>query len=45
MIIQTIDNASQLRDEFEKSGRKSQFTYQAIDLLFDYLSDMGADYV
>lgn len=42
-IIQTIDNASQFRDQFHKAGRGEQFSYEGLGLLFDYLDDMGED--
>jgi hypothetical protein len=42
-IIQTIDNASQFRDQFKQCGRGDQFSYEALGLLFDYLSDCGSD--
>ena len=40
-IIQTIDNASQFRDAFHHAGRGTQFSYEALGLLFDYFDDMG----
>jgi hypothetical protein len=43
MIYQTIDNASQFRDQFKQCGRADQFSYEALGLLFDYLSDCGSD--
>ena len=43
MIYQTIDNASQFRDQFHRAGRGDQFSYEALGLLFDYLSDCGSD--
>jgi hypothetical protein len=43
MIYQTIDNASQFRDQFHRCGRADQFSYEALGLLFDYLSDCGSD--
>lgn len=43
MIYQTIDNASQLRDAFHHAGRKDQFSYEALGLIFDYLNDCGSD--
>lgn len=43
MIYQTIDNASQFRDEFYRCGRGNQFSYEALGLLFDYLNDCGSD--
>jgi len=42
-IIQTIDTASQFRDEFQRCGRKDQFSYEALGLLFDYFDDCGSD--
>ena len=42
-IIQTIDNASQFRDEFYRCGRGDQFSYEGLGILFDYLDDMGED--
>ena len=43
MIYQTIDTASQFRDEFRRCGRADQFSYEALGLLFDYLNDCGSD--
>jgi hypothetical protein len=43
MIYQTIDNASQFRDQFRQCGRTEQFSYEALGLLFEYLSDCGSD--
>ena len=40
-IIQTIHNASQFRDAFHHAGRGTQFSYEALGLLFDYFDDMG----
>ena len=42
-IIQTIDNASQFRDQFHRAGRGDQFSHEALGLLFDYLNDCGSD--
>ena len=42
-IIQTIDTASQFRDQFHRCGRADQFSYEALDLLFDYLNDCESD--
>jgi len=43
-IIQTIDNASQFRDQFHARGRGDQFSYEALGLIFEHLSDYcGAD--
>lgn len=43
MLYQTIDTASQFRDQFHRCGRGDQFSYEALGLLFDYLSDCGSD--
>jgi hypothetical protein len=39
MIIQTISTAGQFRDQFARMGRKDQFSYQALGLLFEYFDD------
>ena len=36
---QTIDNASQFRDAFHRAGRGDQFSYEGMELLFDYLEE------
>jgi len=43
MLYQTIDTASQFRDQFHRCGRADQFSYEALGLLFDYLNDCGSD--
>lgn len=43
MLYQTINTASQFRDQFHRYGRGDQFSYEALGLLFDYLSDCGSD--
>ena len=43
MLYQTIDTASQFRDQFHRYGRGDQFSYEALGLLFDYLNDCGSD--
>jgi hypothetical protein len=43
MLYQTIDNASQFRDQFHRCGRGDQFSYEALGLIFDYLNDCGSD--
>lgn len=39
----TIDTASQFRDEFHRAGRKDQFSYEALSLLFDMFEDVSPD--
>lgn len=43
MLYQTIDNASQFRDQFHRCGRGGQFSYEALGLLFEYLDNCGSD--
>jgi hypothetical protein len=43
MIYTTIGNASQFRDEFHLCGRGTQFSYEALGLLFDYFEELGED--
>ena len=40
---QTI-NLSAFRDAFRRCDRQDQFSYEAQELLFDYLEDMDEDY-
>ena len=40
----TIDNVYQFRDAFHNAGRASQFSYDGLELLFDHLEDVDADY-
>ena len=42
-MYQTIDTASSFRDEFRHAGRKDQFSYEALGLLFDYLEAYEMD--
>jgi hypothetical protein len=37
-------NKSEFRDEFARRGRKDQFSYEALGLLFDYFEDCEPDY-
>ena len=40
MLTYTISTASQFRDEFARYGRKDQFSYDALGMLFDYFDDI-----
>jgi len=40
----TIDHVSQFRDAFHNAGRATQFSYEGLELLFDYLEDADSDY-
>ena len=39
----TITHTSQFRDAFRSAGRESQFSYEALGLLFDYFEDNAPD--
>ena len=43
MIYNTIDTASQFRDEFHAYGRGDQFSYNAFDALFEYYGHISED--
>lgn len=43
MIASTISNASQFRDEFHRCGRGSQFSYEGLEILFNYLDELSDD--
>ena len=43
MLIQIVRSASHIRDEFQTMARYDQFTYEAYEVLFDYLWDLGED--
>ena len=39
----TIDNASQLRDQIYKMGRSEQFSYEALELLYEFLEEAAPE--
>ena len=39
----TVDHAGQFRDAFHHAGRGKQFSYEALELLFDYLEEYDPD--
>ena len=39
----SIDNASQFRDQFYKMGRSEQFSYKALELLYDFLEEAAPE--
>ena len=41
-LINTIDTASQLRDEFRAFGRYDNFSYEAYQWLFDYFEEFDS---
>ena len=40
----SINHASQFRDAFFYAGRKDQFSYDGLGLLFDFLEEVDPDY-
>ena len=40
----TIDHVGQFRDEFSAHNRQNQFSYEALELIFDYLEENDSDY-
>jgi hypothetical protein len=40
---QTISHASQFRDAFHQAGRDSQFSYEALNMLYEYFEDVDPD--
>jgi hypothetical protein len=40
---QTVDNASQFRDAFRAMGRAGNFSYDGMELLFDYFEELNPD--
>ena len=43
MIYQTIDSSNQLRDEFRRFDRQNTFSYEGMELLYDFLENLGED--
>lgn len=41
-IVQTV-NLNQFRQEFYNYGRKENFSYKGLEILFDYLEDLSDD--
>ena len=40
----TIDHASQFRDQFNQAGRGDQFSYEALNMLYEYLEEVDPQY-
>lgn len=40
----TISNVYQFRDAFHNAGRASQFSYEGLDVLFNYLEEVDSEY-
>ena len=42
-IVQSINNVSQFREAFRLAGRMDQFSYEGLEVLFDYLEELSED--
>ena len=42
-IVQSINNVSQFREAFRLAGRGDQFSYEGVEVLFDYLDNLSED--
>jgi len=41
MIVDTIANVYQFRDAFAQANRQNQFSYEGLEVLFDYLEELS----
>ena len=42
-IVQSINNVYQFREAFRVAGRMDQFSYEGLEVLFDYLDNLSED--
>ena len=42
-IVQSINNVYQFREAFRLAGRMDQFSYEGLEVLFDYLDTLSED--
>ena len=42
-IVQSIINVCQFREAFHHAGRMDQFSYEGLEVLFDYLDNLSED--
>ena len=42
-IVQSINNVQQFREAFRLAGRMDQFSYEGLEVLFDYLDELSED--
>lgn len=42
-IVQSINNVYQFREAFRLDGRMDQFSYEGLEVLFDYLENLSED--
>ena len=42
-IVQSVNNVYQFREAFRLAGRMDQFSYEGLEVLFDYLDNLSED--
>ena len=42
-IVQNVNNVYQFREAFRLAGRMDQFSYEGLEVLFDYLDNLSED--
>ena len=42
-VVQSINNVYQFREAFRLAGRMDQFSYEGLEVLFDYLDNLSED--
>ena len=42
-LVQSINNVHQFREAFRLAGRMDQFSYEGLEVLFDYLDNLSED--
>ena len=42
-IVQSINNTYQFCEAFRQAGRNDQFSYEGLEVLFDYLDELSED--
>ena len=42
-IVQSVNNVYQFREAFRLAGRMDQFSYEGLEVLFDYLEELSED--
>ena len=42
-IVQSINSVYQFRDAFRECGRQNNFSYEGLEVLFDYLENLSED--
>jgi hypothetical protein len=42
-IVQSINSVHQFREAFRLAGRMDQFSYEGLEVLFDYLDNLSED--